>query len=71
MTTKFSNMDQKTFESVSESLGNLKGVTLTPDDVANAALFLASDDAKYISGQNLNVDGGYAIASKLNVFKQE
>ncbi|KAJ0810807.1 putative secoisolariciresinol dehydrogenase [Helianthus annuus] len=45
MTTKFSNMDQKTFENVSESLGNLKGVTLTPDDVANVALFLASNDA--------------------------
>ncbi|KAJ0624297.1 putative xanthoxin dehydrogenase [Helianthus annuus] len=52
-----------------ESLGNLKGVTLTTDDVANAALFLASDDAKYISGQNLNVDGVLLLSS--NVFKQE
>lgn len=29
-----------------------------PDDVANAALFLASDDAAWISGTILNVDGG-------------
>jgi NAD(P)-dependent dehydrogenase (short-subunit alcohol dehydrogenase family) len=27
-------------------------------DVANAALFLASDDAKYITGTELIVDGG-------------
>ena len=30
----------------------------TPQDVANAALFLASDEAAYITGASLNVDGG-------------
>src|SRR5205809_4753040 len=30
-----------------------------PDDVARAALFLASDDASYITGHTLAVDGGY------------
>jgi NAD(P)-dependent dehydrogenase (short-subunit alcohol dehydrogenase family) len=30
----------------------------TAEDVANAALFLASDEAAYITGQTLTVDGG-------------
>ena len=30
----------------------------TPDDIANAALFLASEQAGWISGQVLSVDGG-------------
>ncbi|MEM9475231.1 MAG: SDR family NAD(P)-dependent oxidoreductase [Pseudomonadota bacterium] len=30
-----------------------------PDDVARAALFLASDDARFIQGETLAVDGGW------------
>lgn len=33
----------------------------TCDDVASAVCFLASDRADYISGQSLNVDGGYSV----------
>ena len=30
----------------------------TPEDIGNAAVFLASDEARYITGQAINVDGG-------------
>jgi 3-oxoacyl-[acyl-carrier protein] reductase len=33
----------------------------TPEDVANAALYLASDAARFITGVELPVDGGRTI----------
>jgi 3-oxoacyl-[acyl-carrier protein] reductase len=32
-----------------------------PEDIANAMLFLASDDASFVTGQLLNVDGGWVM----------
>lgn len=34
----------------------------TPEDIAPAVLFLASSGAGFITGQTLNVDGGYSVA---------
>ena len=34
------------------------GVNRSPDDVASAIAFLASEDAVHINGINLRVDGG-------------
>jgi D-sorbitol dehydrogenase (acceptor) len=34
----------------------------TPDDITGAAVFLASDEARYITAQTLNVDGGNVMS---------
>ena len=43
----------------------LKNIPLSclgaPEDIANAIVFLASDDARYITGHVLHVDGGMAM----------
>jgi NAD(P)-dependent dehydrogenase (short-subunit alcohol dehydrogenase family) len=39
----------------------LPGQFGVPEDIARAAVFLASDDAKNIFGQEIVVDGGYTI----------
>ncbi|PQQ15126.1 secoisolariciresinol dehydrogenase-like [Prunus yedoensis var. nudiflora] len=40
---------------------NLKGGVLKAEDIAEAALYLGSDESKYVSGHNLLVDGGFTI----------
>ncbi|KAK8469259.1 hypothetical protein PHAVU_005G031600 [Phaseolus vulgaris] len=58
------------FRDFTGRVANLEGVELTTQDVANAVLFLASDDARYISGDNLMVDGGFTSANhSLKVFR--
>ncbi|KAG1326129.1 short-chain dehydrogenase reductase 3b-like [Cocos nucifera] len=48
------------------AMANLKGVVLKTGHVAEAALFLASDESVFISGHNLVIDGGTtAVSSSL------
>ncbi|ONI01429.1 hypothetical protein PRUPE_6G138600 [Prunus persica] len=42
---------------------NLKGGVLKAEDIAKAALYLGSDESKYVSGHNLLVDGGFTIVN--------
>ncbi|OKL38878.1 3-oxoacyl-[acyl-carrier-protein] reductase [Pontibacter flavimaris] len=49
-------LDQKVVDEWRKAIPLKRGGT--PEDVAKAAVFLASDDSAYISGQVLQVDGG-------------
>ncbi|XP_057800527.1 zerumbone synthase-like [Salvia miltiorrhiza] len=49
-----------------KGLGELKGAICEEEDVARAALYLASDDAKFVTGHNLVVDGGFTTFKNLN-----
>lgn len=61
--------EPKAFVSFVGSHANMKGVDLTADDVARAVIYLAIDEARYISGFNLMFDGGFTFVShSLKVF---
>jgi len=50
------SLDEKMIEEWRKAIPLKRGGT--PEDVANACVFLASDSSSYITGQTLNVDGG-------------
>ncbi|CAL1409798.1 unnamed protein product [Linum trigynum] len=63
MNEEWIGLDEKALEEMFSAVGNLKGVVLKPEDVAEAALNLVSDESKYLSGLNLLVDGGFCLKS--------
>ncbi|CAF2214220.1 unnamed protein product [Brassica napus] len=59
------------FRNFAAANANLKGVELTVDDVANVVLFLASDESRYVSGDNLMIDGEFTCTShSFKVFRR-
>lgn len=56
MTDMVKSMPEKVVEKMKQAI-SLQEIG-TPEDVANAYLFLASDEAKYVHGHVLHVDGG-------------
>nr|XP_043611429.1 secoisolariciresinol dehydrogenase-like [Erigeron canadensis] len=70
LASSFMGLEAEALVDLLSSRANLRGVTLTTYDVANGALFLASDEAKYISGQNMSIDGGLSIVNpSFDMFK--
>ncbi|KAF8387937.1 hypothetical protein HHK36_026600 [Tetracentron sinense] len=59
MAQLFPGVDDQRLADIIHGTGVLEGANCEPRDIANAALYLASDDAKYVSGHNLVVDGGF------------
>ena len=55
--------DRLRVEEWCKSIANLKGPALKAGDVAEAGLYLSSDEAKYVSGHNIVVDGGFTIVN--------
>ena len=43
------------------SAGILKGRPATPEDLQGMALFLASNDSDYMTGQTIMIDGGMVL----------
>ncbi|ESW35211.1 hypothetical protein PHAVU_001G216000 [Phaseolus vulgaris] len=51
-------------EAAAHGSANLEGITLKANHIAEAALFLASDESLYVSGHNLVVDGGFSVVNR-------
>lgn len=60
--TAMGNQGGHSREQVNESYGNVPLQRIgAPEEVAKASLFLASDDASYLSGSEIVVDGGMIV----------
>ncbi|THU72881.1 hypothetical protein C4D60_Mb04t16900 [Musa balbisiana] len=52
-------------ERMVQATANLKGTRLKAQDLAEAVLYLGSDESRYVSGHNLLVDGGFTVTKRL------
>ncbi|XP_038883232.1 secoisolariciresinol dehydrogenase-like [Benincasa hispida] len=64
MLRKALGLTTEALEEVVRSSAILKGVVPTTEDVAEAALYLCSDESRVISGHNLVIDGGYSNSNR-------
>ncbi|KAJ1291704.1 hypothetical protein BS78_02G336100 [Paspalum vaginatum] len=57
--------DEELKRLVEKGMSELRGAVLELEDVARAAVYLASDEAKFVTGHNLVVDGGFTVGKRI------
>jgi NAD(P)-dependent dehydrogenase (short-subunit alcohol dehydrogenase family) len=67
--TRFKSDENKSYLEIAEFVHPI-GTTGTSDDVAEAVMFLASDEAKFITGQQLVVDGGLTLEEQFSLISR-
>lgn len=67
MTTKLLGVSEEKVAEAYAPYARLQGVVLTPRHVANAVLFLASNDSGFVTGLDLSVDGAF-VAGKSDIY---
>ncbi|KAJ9171889.1 hypothetical protein P3X46_015191 [Hevea brasiliensis] len=65
MSRLYPGVDAQRLVEIVHNTGTLEGENCEAIDIANAALYLASEDAKYVNGHNLVVDGGFTSFKSL------
>lgn len=61
-TDQVSDWNEETFKRISD--GTILGRISKPEEIAPLVMFLASDEASYITGSDFLADGGYSIKGK-------